>query len=37
MGDGSLSIGWDPVGGIVYASPLNGSLYRIRYNVAESN
>lgn len=31
LGEGSLSIGWDPAEGIVYASPLNGSLYRFDY------
>jgi hypothetical protein len=34
LGDGSLSIGWDPIHGIIYASPLNGPLYRLDYGVA---
>jgi len=33
LGDGSLSIGWDPKGRIVYASPLNGSLYKVEYDL----
>ena len=36
LGDSSLSIGWDPAGGIVYATPLNGSLYRFDYGESMS-
>ncbi|MCG8584991.1 MAG: hypothetical protein MI757_09795 [Pirellulales bacterium] len=32
----SLSLGWDPKGKVVYASPLNGSLYRTQYSPKSS-
>ena len=36
LGEGSLSIGWDPKSGIIYASPLNGSLYKAEYGVSDN-
>ena len=35
QGEASLSIGWDPINGTIYASPLNGSLYRFDCGMSE--